>query len=96
MEYIYCIINNLNNKKYVGKTTSSIKERFQQHLQDAKRSKKKNRSLYSAIGVENFTLKELEYVEDNTLLVEKEIYWIQKMNSYGSTRYKRRRWNFII
>lgn len=29
MGYIYCIINNLNNKKYVGKTTSSIKERFQ-------------------------------------------------------------------
>ena len=26
---IYCITNNINNKKYIGKTLSSIEERFE-------------------------------------------------------------------
>lgn len=33
--YIYKIVNNVNGKLYIGKTTKNIEERFQQHLQDS-------------------------------------------------------------
>ena len=38
-------------------------------------------------GVENFKIEELEYVEDELLLSEKEIYWIKELETYGSKGY---------
>lgn len=49
MAYVYKIINDLNNKIYIGQTSFSVEERFKQHLRDAKKDKVKNRPLYSAI-----------------------------------------------
>lgn len=63
MGYIYLITNKINNKKYVGKTTKSIKERWEEHLKDSKKEKCEIRPLYRAIrkyGIENFTIEEIE------------------------------------
>ena len=49
MGYIYLITNLLNNKKYIGKTTQSIEERWQEHIYDSKRKKCETRPLYRAI-----------------------------------------------
>ena len=38
-------------------------------------------------GVENFIVEELEQVEDESLLSEKEIYWIKELETYGSKGY---------
>ena len=88
--YIYCITNTINGKRYVGKTTQSIEERFKKHISDSTKDKCEKRPLYDAFnkyGVENFIIEELEQVEDSKLLTEREIYWIQELQTYGNTGY---------
>lgn len=38
-------------------------------------------------GIENFIVEELEYVEDEAILSEKEICWIKELETYGSKGY---------
>ena len=62
MAFIYVITNNLNQKKYVGKTTTTIKQRWQQHIKDSKKDDISNRPLYAAFnkyGIENFSIQPL-------------------------------------
>ena len=90
MGYIYCITNLVNQKKYVGKTTYSITKRFKEHYSDSKRERCEKRPLYDAMnkyGVENFKVECLEEVDDSTVLSEREIYWINELQTYGSKGY---------
>lgn len=76
MGFIYKITNKINNKIYIGQTTKTIEERFAAHIQKAKNHT--NRYLYDAMnyyGYENFIVEKIEEC-DNSLLDEKEIYWI--------------------
>ena len=57
MGYIYLIENDINNKKYIGLTTQTIEQRWNQHL---RASKYKNYKLYYAMrkyGVEHVCMK---------------------------------------
>ena len=86
MGYIYKITNLVNNKMYIGKTVSSISDRFSQHVYDSKHeaSKGYNFILHKAFrkyGVDNFKIEELEYINDNTSLGDREIYWISYLGS---------------
>ena len=63
MSYIYVITNDINNKQYVGKTNFNINKRFQEHINDSKRTRYEKRPLYNAMnkyGIEHFSIKQLE------------------------------------
>ena len=65
MSYIYIIENDINNKKYVGKTNFSIEKRFNEHVQDSQKKREDERPLYKAMtkyGNEHFSIRELEEV----------------------------------
>lgn len=81
---IYKIYNNINDKIYIGKTISTLEERFTQHKRDSIRTRYEKRPLYDAMnkyGKEHFFI---ELIEECDLqdLSTREIYWIEKFNSY--------------
>ena len=89
MGIIYQIENDLNNKKYIGKTISTLMHRWDQHKS---LSTTGTTHLYKAMrrdGIEHF---HISVVEDNIpddKLNEREIYWIDlyktKTNGYNET-----------
>ena len=79
MGYIYQITNLVNNKKYIGLTTSTVQERWKQHLQALDRGI--SYALYQAMrkyGVENFVIEELEEVPNDQLNEREKVYIAQK------------------
>lgn len=85
MSYIYKITNNINKKVYIGKTSSSIEERFNQHIEDSKRSRCEKRALYDAMlkyGYNHFSISLLETVETEEEACKQEQYWIEKLGTY--------------
>lgn len=76
---IYCIINKVNNKMYIGKA-KCIHKRLIQHISHCnKKSLDENRHLIRAwhkYGRNNFSYFVLEYLELNeSVLKERELYW---------------------
>ena len=81
MAYIYQIVNDINQKIYIGKTEFSIEKRFKEHCQDAFRERNEKRPLYAAMrkyGIENF---HIELIEETDNPVEREIYWISTLQT---------------
>ena len=82
MGYIYKITNDVNDKVYIGQTTLSIETRFKQHLYNSNNNiKNKFYNAIHLIGQEMFHVSLVEEVPDS-LLDEREIYWINYYNSY--------------
>lgn len=84
MAYIYIIHNDINDKKYIGKTEMTIEKRFKQHLRDSQKHRMNHRPLYNAInkyGQEHFWAEEIEKCSHEEA-VEREKYWIEFYNTY--------------
>ena len=86
MGYIYKIVNNLNQKSYIGQTTKQRpKDRFSQHKYLARHPEQEKNISYlhrsmNKYGVQNFTFEIIEQTE-NSLLNQREIYWIDYYNT---------------
>lgn len=81
---IYCITNTINQKKYIGKSFSTIEKRFKEHLSDSNKKRCNNRPLYKAIskyGKEYFTIELLGTFPEKELIA-KEMEFIQKYDTY--------------
>lgn len=90
MAYIYKIINDVNNKLYIGKTEFSIEKRFKEHCQDALKRRNEKRPLYSAMRKYGFEHFHIELIEETDVPEEREKYWIKFFgtyeNGYNATR----------
>lgn len=81
MGFIYIIHNDINDEKYIGKTSHTVEYRFNLHKRDFHYFKY---PLYNAMrkyGVEHFSAEQLEECDDN-VLSEREMYYIDKFDTY--------------
>lgn len=87
MAYIYKITNLINGKSYIGKTSRSIEQRWNEHKKEIYNHY--NRPLYTAMrkyGIDNFQIEQIEECKEENAS-NREIYWIKYYNTYGSTGY---------
>ena len=85
MGFIYIIENDINDKVYIGKTTDTLSNRFSKHCWEALNTPAKTSPLHLSMakyGIEHFSIRSLEEC-DNSILSEREIYWIDKMKTYS-------------
>ena len=91
MYYIYCYTNKINNHKYVGQT-NNYERRIREHRSCAfnEKASSYNDLIHKKIreyGEENFEISVIEklYTEDIEEVNQREIYWIDKLQSHCST-----------
>lgn len=84
MAYIYKITNIINGKLYIGQTSSSIEERWKEHIKDSQKENIKNRPLYKAInkyGINSFKIDIIEEIINNDI-ASREKYWIEYFGTF--------------
>lgn len=82
MAYIYQIVNDINNKKYIGQTAYSLEKRFAEHCRAALKDNIKNRPLYNAMQKYGSIHFSIELIEETIFPNEREQYWIQYYDTY--------------
>ena len=92
--FIYCIENQINHKKYVGQTSTTIAERFRNHLYSANHNW--DTYLYRAMrlhGAHNFVIYELSMESSDSKeslqikLNELEKFYISELDTYAPNGY---------
>lgn len=84
MGCVYCVINKINGKKYIGKTIQPLKRRRQTHERDAKNKKYPNLVFHNALrkyGFGNFEWDILFESGNEGILLKEEIDEIQYQNT---------------
>lgn len=81
---IYRIYLEETGKSYVGSTWKSFKSRWKQHLSKLNNNKHHSKELQNAwnkYGSDAFSCEILEIIEDESILLEREVYFIEKYDS---------------
>jgi len=83
---IYAIMNLVNNKVYVGSTTRSFKTRWDVHQSYLRSNNHHNRHLqyaWNKYGEYSFQFTVLEEIKNDTIIIEREQYWLDKFRTNG-------------
>lgn len=79
---IYTITNLVNQKKYIGYTSQTIRQRFNDHCNTAKREQKyKIHRAIAKYGVDMFSISELYQSHDKAHITSIEDYFIKEFNT---------------
>lgn len=86
--FIYKATNIANGKMYIGQTSQSINNRWKQHLYESTHESGSSYNNYISCairkyGAESFSVEEVERC-DNSMLNEREKYWIKKFDAINS------------
>jgi group I intron endonuclease len=79
---IYKIVNLINNKIYVG-SSNNFNNRKYNHFSYLRNNRHYNKHLqqsFNKYGSDNFIFETIEYVKDESKLLEREQYWIDKLD----------------
>jgi hypothetical protein len=82
LAYIYKVVNDINDKVYIGKTEFDIQKRWKEHCADCYRDRCEKRPLYNAMrkyGIDHFSILLIEETNDPSA---REEYWIAYYDSY--------------
>lgn len=82
---IYCIEN---NKYYIGSTSKTFKQRFTQHASKLKNNKHACAHLqnaYNKYGEDSFEFSIIESIEEISIILEREKFWIDDLNACDNT-----------
>jgi group I intron endonuclease len=71
---IYKIVNNINEKVYIGLTTKDLSRRISEHIQENKSYIQRALNKY---GLESFTISIIDCADTKEILKEKEKHWIK-------------------
>ncbi len=89
MPYVYKITNDVNGKMYIGQTSRTLEERFDEHLNELNKKRSIGRPLYDAMrkyGVSHF---HVDLIEETDSPKEREVYWVEYYgtfkNGYNAT-----------
>lgn len=84
---IYVITNSTSGKRYVGKTTKTLAERWMGHVGVAPRSDVPLARAIRKYGPDDFTMEVLEECCTLDELNAREIYWIAELDTYAGRGY---------
>lgn len=79
---IYKILNKINGKCYIGRTTYGLDHRVYGHIAEANRnSTQLIHKMIRKYGIQSFDISVIDTADSDELLNEKEIYWIRYLNT---------------
>lgn len=80
---VYCILNKINGKRYIGSTVVSFKDRLNHHRNRLRVDGHKNAHIqrsWNKYGEDSFDFNVLEVVDDRDLVLEREQFWIDSFD----------------
>lgn len=83
---IYAITNDIDDGVYIGKTSRSLRRRFNEHTSERKKPRSKEKPLYvamNAVGIEHFSCHAIERCDESSA-DERERFWIDLLDDSGT------------